>query len=87
MTSYLVDVTFIIVHVQYAVKLCVTAHSQLALSAQTSWTIPGKHRHTSRLSAGANIHNHYSAILQCWGCTTRAKLDCNMHTDSRAVHQ
>lgn len=38
---YLVDVTFIIVHVQYAVKLCITAHSQLALSAQTSCTFPG----------------------------------------------
>lgn len=29
-------------HVQYAVKLCVTAHSQLTLSAQTRCTIPGE---------------------------------------------
>ncbi len=40
-SSYLVDVAFIVVHVEYAVKLSVTAHSELALSAQTRRTVPG----------------------------------------------
>lgn len=39
---YLVDVTFIVVHVQYAVQLRVTTHSQLIVPGQTRCAFPGE---------------------------------------------
>lgn len=39
---HLVHITFVIVHVQYAVKLCITTHPQLILSGQAWCTIPGE---------------------------------------------
>lgn len=75
----LVDVAFIVVHVQYAVKLSVTAHSQLALSAQTRCTFPGEsladclpckalHLDVEELSEVAEPFNHL-------GGHTAVKLD------------
>lgn len=54
-TPYLVDVTLIVVHVEYAVQFRVTAHSQLTLSAQTSCTIPGMNRRTHDLDSAIII--------------------------------
>lgn len=41
-SPHLVDVALIVVHVQYAVELRVTAHSQLTLPAQARCAIPGE---------------------------------------------